>query len=151
MSWKKLSMSFAVLALLAGSMAWAGHHEAEYEALSQKWEAAYNSGDAAAVAALYAEDGSRMPPDVPIVTGREAVQAQIQGGMDLGMVKAKIETLVSHVSGDVGHARGEFTLMSADGGTMTQGKWASVAKYVDGEWQIQFDIWNYDAPFSPPE
>lgn len=151
MLWKRTSLCLALVALIAGSMAWAGHHEGEYEALGQKWEAAYNSGDAAPVAALYAEDGSRMPPDVPIVTGREAVQAQIQGGMDLGMVKAKIETLVSHVSGDVGHARGEFTLMGADDSPITKGKWVSVAKYVDGEWQIQFDIWNYDAPFSTPE
>ena len=146
MSWKKLCLCLAVIAVLAGSFAWAGHHEGEYEELPAAWQAAYNSADAAAVAALYLEDGMRMPPDVPIVKGRDAVQAQIQGGMDQGLAKVKIESVESQVSGEMAWSRGTFATMDADGNPMGSGKWINIAKFVDGKWQTHCDIWNFDAP-----
>jgi ketosteroid isomerase-like protein len=151
MLWKKALLCLTMIALLAGSTVWAAHHEESYGTLGETWQAAYNSGDAAAVAALYAEDGARMPPDVPIVVGRDAVQAQIQEGMDQGLAKAEIKTVVTQVDGHTGYARGEFVIFGADGNPMTKGKWVSISKYTDGKWQIQFDIWNYDAPLPTPE
>jgi len=136
-----------MVALLASSAVFAAHHEAaEYEKLADNWERAYNNKGAAAVAALYLEDGMRMPPDMPLVEGRTAIQAQIQGGMDAGLVKIDIETIESMVSGEVGVARGVFKGMDADGNTVSEGKWGSVSKWVDGKWQIHHDIWNLDAP-----
>ena len=140
-----------MVALLASSAVFAGHHEAEYEKLAENWQAAYNNEGAAAVAALYLEDGMRMPPDMPIVTGREAIQAQVQGGMDEGLAKVKIVTLESMVSGEIGIARGIFKGMDAEGNQITEGKWGSVSKWVDGKWQIHHDIWNMDAPAPMPE
>jgi len=144
---KKLSLCLLMVALLASSAVFAAHHEAEeYEKLADNWETAYNNKGAAAVAALYLEDGMRMPPDMPLVEGRTAIQAQIQGGMDAGLVKIDIETIESMVSGEVGVARGIFKGMDADGNTVSEGKWGSVSKWVDGKWQIHHDIWNSDAP-----
>ena len=142
---KKISICLMAIALVAGS-AWAGHHEAELEELPAAWEAAYNKGDVAAVAAFYAEDGMRMPPDVPIVKGREAIAAQVQAGIDNGLVKVKIKTMKIDVNGNTGHGWGTFEGMDADGNTITKGKWANSAKYIDGNWQVQYDIFNYDAP-----
>ncbi len=47
---KRAVLCLAVVGILAGSAVWAGHHEAEFEAMASKWEAAYNEGDAAAAA-----------------------------------------------------------------------------------------------------
>jgi uncharacterized protein (TIGR02246 family) len=146
---QKLTICLVMVALFASSAVFAAHHEAaEYEKLAENWESAYNTGGAAAVAALYHEDGMRMPPDMPIAKGRAAIAAQVQGGMDQGLAKVEIETVESMVSGEVAVARGTFKGVDADGNAMTEGKWMSVSKWVDGKWQIHADIWNMDAPAS---
>ena len=148
---KKLSLCLLLVALLASSAVFAGHHEAEYDKLAENWAAAYNNEGAAAVAALYLEDGMRMPPDMPIAKGREAIQAQVQAGMDAGLAKVDIELVESMVSGEMGVSRGTFKGTDADGNTMTEGKWMSVSKWVDGKWRVHADIWNMDAPAPMPE
>ena len=119
--------------------------------MADHWEAAYNNEGAAAVAALYLEDGVRMPPDMPIAKGRAAIPAQVQGGMDNGLAKVEVEVVESMVSGETGVSRGTFKGLDADGNTMTEGKWMSVSKWVDGKWQVDADIWKMDAPAPMPE
>ncbi len=144
-------LCLTVAVLMTGSVALAAHHEGGFEEMAATWEAAYNKGDVAAVAAMYAEDGMRMPPDMPTVKGRAAIQEQIQAGMEGGLAKVKITVDDSHTSGEMGHARGTFVGMDAEGNTIAVGKWANVAKMVDGKWQVQFDIFNYDAPMPAGE
>lgn len=148
---KKVMLCLIVATLLAGSAVFAAHHEGKLEKLGENWEMAYNNEGSAAVAAMYLEDGMRMPPDMPTVSGREAIAAQIQGGMDQGMMKVSIETLETHVSGELGVARGSFKGMDADGNTISEGKWVNVSKWVDGKWMVHVDIWNMDAPSAMPE
>lgn len=148
---RRVLMFLLVVGLVVGLPAWAGHHEAEFEGMAAKWEAAYNKGDVAAVVAFYAEDGMRMPPDAPVVKGREAIAAQVQAGMDGGLAKVKIKTMKMEISGETGHGWGTFVGMDAEGNPITKGKWANSAKYVDGKWQIQYDIFNYDAPMPAAE
>ena len=148
---KKVAFCLLAVAMLAGSVAWAMHHEAEYQKLPQQWQDAYNTGDASKVAALYLEDGMRMPPDMPIVKGRAAVQAQIQAGMDQGLAKVEIQAEEAFVSEDMGVSRGTFKGMDADGNQISAGKWVNYSRYVDGKWQAYLDIWNYDAPLVPPQ
>jgi ketosteroid isomerase-like protein len=151
MEWKRVFVCLAVIGLLAGSGAWAAHHEGGFAKLAEAWQAAYNEGNVDAVVALYMEDGMRMPPDVPTVKGREAIKAQIVDGMEMGLAKVKIETVDMKVMDDMGFGRGTFVGMDAEGNTITKGKWANAAKMVDGKWHIQYDIFNYDMPRQAPE
>ncbi|MGB5296438.1 MAG: hypothetical protein WBP34_15970, partial [Thermoanaerobaculia bacterium] len=57
-----------------------------------------------------------------------------------------IELAEAMVIGETGVSRGTFKGIDADGNTMTEGKWMSVSKWVDGKWQAHADIWNMDAP-----
>lgn len=148
---KTFVVSVALAVVLMGSWAWAGHHEGEFDKVAEAWASAYNAGDAAAVAAMYAEDGIRLPPDMPSAEGREAIQSQVQGDMDQGLVKVKIKMVESKVMGEMGFARGVFEGFGADGSSLGMGKWANSAQYVDGKWHIRYDIWNRDAPMPAPE
>ena len=148
---KSLIVTLALAVGVIGSVAWAGHHEGEFDKMAESWASAYNTGDAAAVAAMYADDGMRLPPDRPAAEGREAVQAQIQGDMDMGLAKVEIMMVESKVMGDMGFARGTFKGFGPDGSMMSTGKWANSAQYVDGKWHIRYDIWNMDAPMPAPE
>lgn len=140
----------AAVAGLAAPVAWAGGFD-DYATMGKAWEMAYNTGDPAAVAAFYSENGMRMPPNSEAVEGRDAIQAHIQALMDGNVPKVKIETVEYEIAGEVGFARGTYAVMDASGATVDQGKWAQVGKKIDGKWYTYFDIWNSDQPMPMPE
>jgi len=64
--------SLVALALTPAAMA--GGWKSYDASMAKSWEATYNTGDAAAVAACYTEDGIRMPPNSPARTQRTRVR-----------------------------------------------------------------------------
>ncbi len=108
--------------------------------INRRWDEAYNAGDAAGVAALYAEDARLLTPIRTIATGRQEIQAFWQQMIDHGWA---------------GHAW-EPVEFSGEGHTLWQvGRWRAtkegtehqgnlIAIYGgDGEGlQIRHHIWN---------
>ncbi len=136
----------ALFALAFAQAATADGWKTYDKSMAKSWEAAYNNGDAMAVAAYYTEDGMRMPPNNPAVEGREAIAAFLKTGMESGTAKVKLETDEVSVSGDMGFARGTYVLLDSEGKEIDNGKWIQVGKKVDGEWYAYRDIWNSDNP-----
>lgn len=110
------------------------------------WEKEYNAGNLKAVAALYAADGCRMPPNAPIAKGSEGILAQLQSGKDNGIAKVKIAVTMAETSGDWGSGGGTYEILGADGSHKDHGKWMNVSKKVSGKWIIHCDIFNSDMP-----
>ena len=110
------------------------------------WEKEYNAGNLAAVAALYASDGCRMPPNQEAVHGTEAILAQLKAGKDRGLAKVKIVVTSAESSGDLGYGMGTYEVISADGSRIDRGKWMNVSKKLNGKWKTQCDIFNSDMP-----
>ncbi len=118
-------------------------------AKTQAWADAFNAGDAAGIAALYAEDGTLYPPNAAPVQGRTAIQEFWQGFIDTG-VKAELETLDVQVDGDLSYEVGAFTDLAPDGSEVDDGNYIVAWRRVDGEWWFQHDIWNSNRPLEPP-
>ena len=133
------------LLCIASSFAMAAD-ESNYAARAASWEKEYNAGNLDKVAAEYAKEGCRMPPNTQTVTGTAAIQAQLKKGYDMGATKIKITVGMAEASGNLSTASGTYDLMKADGSTMDKGKWMSVSKKVGNVWKIQCDIWNSDMP-----
>lgn len=110
------------------------------------WEKEYNAGNLAAVQALYAADGCRMPPNQEAVHGSEAILAQIKAGKDKGWAKVKIVVTAAESSGNLGYGTGTYEIMGADGSHLDHGKWMNFSKKSNGTWKIQCDIFNSDMP-----
>ena len=110
------------------------------------WEKEYNAGNLAAVQALYASDGCRMPPNQEAVHGSEAILAQLKAGKDRGFAKVKIVVTSAESSGDVGYGMGTYEVTGADGSHIDHGKWMLVSKKSGGTWKTQCDIFNSDMP-----
>jgi ketosteroid isomerase-like protein len=110
------------------------------------WEKEYNAGNLAAVVALYAADGCRMPPNQEAVHGRDAILAQLKAGKDQGVAKVKVVVTAAESSGDVGYGTGTYEIMGADGSPLDHGKWMLASKKVNGTWKTQCDIFNSDTP-----
>jgi uncharacterized protein (TIGR02246 family) len=111
--------------------------------LNDAWTAAFNKGDAAGVAAMYAEDAYVLPPGSDIVKGRAAIEAfWRQAAQQLG--DAKLTTLdVLPLGPDAAREIGIVTLRTK--GQPPQevvGKYAVVWRKIGGEWKLATDIWN---------
>jgi ketosteroid isomerase-like protein len=115
-------------------------------ALAAVWEKEYNAGNLAAVVALYAPDGCRMPPNQEAVHGSQAILAQLKAGKDRGLAKVKIAITAAESSGDLSYGTGTYVITGADGSHLDHGKWMLVSKKSNGAWKTQCDIFNSDMP-----
>lgn len=104
--------------------------------------AAYNGGDAGAVAACYTEDAVIYPPDLGSIAGREAIQEFWQGAMTGGMTGLQIETDEIEAKGDTAFETGRYEGFNTLGENIDQGKYIVVWKRVEGTWRLHRDIWN---------
>ena len=70
----------AILALCLGllSAPALAQSKAAIQKLNDQWAAAFNKGDAAAVAAMYTSDAYVLPAGAPMVQGRAAIDTLVQ-------------------------------------------------------------------------
>ena len=143
----------------AGSMAGFAHaaspanaDEAAIRAQAASWEKAYNSGDAKAVAAQYAEDALLLPPGTSGVSGRAAIleffTKDIAGSKAVGAVFVLNPKTDVGVSGNMGWESGTYKV-TVKGAVVETGKFLSVSRKKDGKWLYIRDTWNADAPPAP--
>lgn len=110
------------------------------------WEKEYNAGNLAAVQALYAADGCRMPPNQAAVHGSAAILAQLKAGKEKGLAQVKIVVTSAESNADLGYGIGTYVITGADGSHIDHGKWMLVSKKSNGTWKTQCDIFNSDMP-----
>jgi uncharacterized protein (TIGR02246 family) len=116
---------------------------------SDAWYKAYNAGDAAAVAALYAEDAVVMALNVPASRGISAIRdyyaktsPEFQAA-GLTAMEGPIGDI--GVSGDLTWQGTTYTVTDKSGATVETGKDLTVMQRRDGKWLIIRDSWNSDA------
>lgn len=105
------------------------------------YEQAWRSGDAKALAALFAEDGFVLQSNQPPVRGRSAIEAAYagQGGSPL-----RLRALAYSVDRNTGYIIGAYRYGNNVGDT---GKFTLTLKRVgDGPWMIFSDMDNGNAP-----
>lgn len=147
---RPIPSAFAALALI-GAMAGpacAQSAKESIEAALVTFEEAFNSGDAAAVAAHYTEDAALLPPDAARVDGRAAIEKFWKGAMDSGFKDLNLEAVEVEESGQIAYEVGTFagTVPGQGGGRANiAGKYIVVWKKAqDGAWRLHRDIWNGD-------
>ena len=114
-----------------------------------RWLTLIPEKDAAGIAQIYAKDAVMMPPNQPIVVGREAIHQYWETAvstpeMTLTFDPGRIEF---SQSGDIAIDRGTYRYTGKIGGKMLEerGKYQIVWKKVGDEWKVASDIWNTDA------
>jgi uncharacterized protein (TIGR02246 family) len=137
--------------LAPGVTSAAGHSEEQrIRDLDKEWSAAAASKDATKTAAFYAEDGSLLPFNAPIVNGKAKIQETWAGlmanpGYALHFEPTRVVVAKSH---DMAYDIGTFELTMSD----DKGKLATVVgKYLvawkkqkSGEWKVEADCFNTD-------
>ncbi|MCL5743720.1 MAG: SgcJ/EcaC family oxidoreductase [Acidobacteria bacterium] len=123
-------------------------------ALRDKVTAAFNSNDAAALAADYADDAIMMNPNQAAVEGKPAIQAAYEamfkenaGKIAVTLVNTPLET---QLAGDWAYDRGSATstITPKTGKPVEQsGKYLVILKrQTDGSWKIYREISNMNNP-----
>jgi uncharacterized protein (TIGR02246 family) len=113
----------------------------EIAAVNRQFEDAARKGDLDRLASLYTPDAIALPPDGPVVKGREAIK-QMWGTLaqQIGLKDVRLQTLDFEQAGDTGYEVGEATLALAGGTAVV--KFVVVWKKTDGQWRLHRDIWN---------
>ncbi len=149
---RNVALAATALVVLTGCQPPAQDTAADIAALkadAPTWFERYNAGDAAGVAALYAEDAVVLAPGAPKVEGRAA----IQGFLASDIATSKAAGLTFHgdavtdvgVAGDMGWVTGTFSVTDVSGNTVDRGKFVSVYRRSNGTWSLIRDTWNSDA------
>jgi uncharacterized protein (TIGR02246 family) len=119
--------------------------KAAIQKLEDQWGAAFNKGDAAAVAAMYADDAYVLPAGAPMAHGSPAIQDFWTKAMEqLGDVKCSTQD-VKPLGRSAALEIGTCTFKTK-GATPTDAalKYAVVWKKADGQWKLLQDMWNFD-------
>src|SRR5688572_26097658 len=109
------------------------------------WAQALNAGDAAAVAALYAEDAHSIPPGGGVNNGRGQIESYWRQDIGAGGDQTKLTVTDSTAQGDLLHVDGSYEVTSKDGAvTIGRGQYQQLWRRFDGQWRVQHEIWRLD-------
>jgi ketosteroid isomerase-like protein len=103
-------------------------------------------GDAEAAANQYDENASILPPNEPIVTGRENIKAYWQAAIDAGVIGASVKTISADSNGDLAYEIGTFELrikLENDSIIVDRGKYTEILqRNAEGKWISLYGMWS---------
>jgi uncharacterized protein (TIGR02246 family) len=125
--------------------------QAAIQHMLDRYTATVDAGNIDAWMALWAPGGVQMPPDTAMRSGLDAIRAGMAPALTKNKDDIRIHTLEITVVGDLGYARGVYTLdvtPLAGGATgHVDGKFLTVfRRQPDGSWKIYRDIFNSNVP-----
>ena len=120
------------------------------EASNQQFMDAFSRRDAAAIGLLYAEDAQALPPSAPALEGREAIATMWQSVLALPLASIQLQTVDVGIGVDSAWETGRYSMAGNDGKTAETGKYTVIWKHDEAGWKIYRDIWNSNAPATPP-
>jgi uncharacterized protein (TIGR02246 family) len=116
----------------------------QIDALATRYADASNRHDAAAIAALFTEDGVFVSPEA-ILSGRQAVEKLYRDTFNATTVSdTVINTTEQHARGDLVWVVGEWR------NNTQQGHWGSVDERRGGAWQLRMLTFNVTPPSAVP-
>ena len=153
------TMTAGVLALLfattiagaplrGGMIGTSGGAAPELTRVSAAFAAAMRAGDAKAVAAVFAEDGTDMPPGAGALRGRTAIEAYYRG-LFATCRFAVFDLLESdgRIAGDLAYLAGVSRVGVVGPGTAeATGKFLVILKRSSDAWRVLYAIHNDDVP-----
>lgn len=125
-------------------------------AIWDEYEASVIAGDVDRWIAQWTDEGVQMPPDEPLVEGKENIYARVGANMAAGPTDEFVITPLETTSaGDWAYSRGVYTVTFPLGDSGEQGfldgKFMTILqRQPDGSWKIHRDIFNSNVPPAAP-
>src|SRR3989442_14757143 len=137
---QRIAYLVVCLVLVAGSAM--AQQKPSIQKANEEWMAAFNKGDAAAVAALYSEDAYILPNGAEMAKGRRAIEAYFKNSVrQLGDAKLKTVDLQSLGPGSAREV-GTFNFKTKGGDSPQDvvGKYVAVWRKMGGQWKLITNI-----------
>jgi len=116
------------------------------ETANRQWLAAFNSGKAEALPAMYTTDAILLADGSEPIKGREGIQKYWEGALKMGLKDHTFAPITMKQDGKVAYQAATWTLMAPkEGGGSTQATGSAVhvlEKQPDGKWLIKVHIYN---------
>ena len=108
----------------------------------------FNAKQIDKIVALYADNSTFMPPNAPILRGREPLRSFFgdltsRPGATLAMT---VETVAGH--GPLAYESGTYSL-EYEGGKRDRGKYLRVHRKANDSWRTEYTMWSSDLPQPP--
>jgi uncharacterized protein (TIGR02246 family) len=123
--------------------------EEAIESLNRAWDDAFNRGDAAALADLYADDARLLTPTRTVAAGKEQVKAYWQQLIDHGWHGHAWEGVETAGSGETAWQTGRWRALGhgkggedVAGEGLHAGNLMALYRADQGGWRISRHIWN---------
>ena len=135
----------AILAVCCGLSATPAlaQSKAFIQKLNNEWAAAFNKGDAGAVADMYTDDAYVLPPGSDMLTGRTAIEdfwrQEIQHIGNVKMTTIEVKKLGPTAVREIGTASFTTKAQPPHEGEL---QYAVVWEKQGGHWKLLQDIWN---------
>ena len=142
--------SFLTLFIFIASASTACAQDAKKTAddFGAKWVAAYDAGDAAALAGMFTQDGVFNAPSGAVVKGREAIEKALAGRMKAGWTKETVTTNDAGAAGNAIWAAGDYALLGSGevAGKQTGGRFGWVLVRDGDVWRVTMLTANVSPP-----
>jgi len=115
---------------------------------------AFNAKDASTILTSYTENATYMPPNQPVVRGKDAVKIFLDDQWKAGAHDLKMEVTEVSGHGPLAYESGtyEMDLQAPKGGVAhDRGKYLFVLRRMNNTWRTEYSVWNSDLPVSSNE
>lgn len=115
---------------------------------SQQLPTAFNGKQIDAIVELYAENSVFMPPNAPLLRGREPLREFYQDLIGR-TTNLRLETDDVAGHGPLAYETGTYWLAYQDGGVRDRGKYVFIWRKTGDTWRTEKTIWSSDLPPAP--
>ena len=119
-------------------------NKAVADEVTATWTRAFDAGDAASLAALYAEDAHSFPPGSPAISGRRDIETYWREDIGPGGVATKLTPDRSVAQGDLLLVAGVYDVVAKDGVSLAKGQYDQLWTREGNSWKVQHEIWRTD-------
>ena len=137
-----IAVSFAVVAAACGQSSQRGTEAASEPTAA--WTSAFNAGDPAALAALYAENARSLPPGGAPVVGRSNIESYWRGDIGASGATTTLTPVDAMAQGDLVHVEGTYQVKGKGGAELAKGQYHQLWTRAGDRWQVQSEMWRID-------
>ena len=116
---------------------------------NQEFVDAFNAKQIDRILSIYTENSVFMPPNMPIIRGRDALKNFYTDLLNQGASDLKLDVSEIAGHGPIAYQTGPYELdykLASGMSRHDRGKYLFVLRNMNGTWRLQYTMWNSDLP-----